>query len=373
MGGAGDVIVVGGGIVGVAIAGELARRGARVTVLDARDVGRGATQASAGMLAPFKETTLGTVLGDLCAEGLELYDDAVRRARRDSDVDFEYARTGMLEVALDPDTAARFAQAADDLRRRDVDVELLERPALLACDAAVTPAACAGLLIAPHGFVAVTAFTHALAAAARRYGAEIVSGAAVSRIATHAGALVVSTPRGDFHAAHVVVAAGSWSGQIAIEGDHAPRVHPVRGQLLELAAPDAALARIVWGPHCYLVPWRTGAVLVGATVEDAGFEERITADGVHALLGAAVDLVPALAHATFVSARVGLRPATADGLPILGAAGLPGLIFATGHYRNGVLLAPLTGRIVADLVCDGRRHPALDALAPARAPVAAQP
>jgi glycine oxidase len=369
MAGAADAIVVGGGIVGVATAGELARRGARVTLLEARDLGVGATQASAGMLAPFTEATPGSVLSALCAEGLDVYDAAVARARRDSGLDFEYARTGTLEVALDAVTAAHFAATAAALAAQGVDAELRDGPATLAREPAITQRATASLFIAPHGFVAVSAFTVALAAAARRYGVDIVGDAEVSRIARRAGVLEVSTSRSSFTAPHVVLAAGCWSGRIALDdGDHpiAPPIRPIRGQLLELMATDARLARIVWGPRCYLVPWRTGAVLVGATVEDVGFDTRTTVEGVRGLIDAATELIPGLASAAFTGVRVGLRPASPDGLPILGESDIPGLVFATGHYRNGVLLAPLTAGIVADLVLEGRRHRHLDALSPAR-------
>ena len=167
-------------------------------------------------------------------------------------------------------------------------------------------------------------------------------------------------------ARHVVVAAGSWSGQIAIDGAPPLPVRPVRGQLLQLAWDGPPLQRILWGPRCYLVPSTPGTILVGATVEEAGFDERITVAGVRDLLDAACDLVPALRHATFTGARVGLRPATPDGMPIIGSSAKRGVVYATGHFRNGVLLAPLTARAVADLVLDNKREPLMDAAAPGR-------
>ena len=164
-----------------------------------------------------------------------------------------------------------------------------------------------------------------------------------------------------------MVAAGSWSGHIDIEGIPPLPVRPIRGQLLQLASDAPALNRIVWGPRCYLVPVSSGSILVGATVEDAGFDERTTVAGVRDLLDSACDLVPHLWQATFVGARVGLRPATADEMPIIGrSAKMPGLVYATGHYRNGVLLAPLTARAVADLVLDNRDDPLLTAASPQR-------
>ena len=144
-------------------------------------------------------------------------------------------------------------------------------------------------------------------------------------------------------------------------------VKPVRGQLLQLAWDGPPLHRIVWGPRCYLVPVSAGSILVGATVEDAGFDERTTVAGVRDLLDGACDLVPHLWQAAFAGARVGLRPATADEMPIIGrSAKMPGLVYATGHYRNGILLAPFTARAVADLVLDNREDPLLAATTPQR-------
>jgi glycine oxidase len=144
-------------------------------------------------------------------------------------------------------------------------------------------------------------------------------------------------------------------------------VRPIRGQLLQLASDGPPLHRIVWGPRCYLVPISQGSILAGATSEDAGFDERTTVAGVRDLLDGACDLVPHLWQATFTGARVGLRPATADELPIIGKSSkLPGVVYATGHYRNGVLLAPLTARAVADLVLENREDPLLAATRPQR-------
>jgi glycine oxidase len=370
-----SVAVIGAGIVGVAIAGELARRGARVTVIDARGAGRGATQASAGMLAPFTEARPGSVLSDLCAEGLAVFDEAVARVRRDSGGDFEYARTGTVEVALDVAAAAHLRQTADDLRARGIEAICCDAADTAAREPALTRAALASLLIPTHGFVAVTDFVAALAAAARAYGAHFVSGAAVERVqpvsparATSSAAFTGSPPRGAVPADHVVLAAGCWSGRIAIDGDPPLPMRAVRGQLLELRPRDPGVTRILWGPRCYLVPWANGALLVGATVEEGvDFDERLTVEGLRQLAEAAAELVPALADATFVQARVGLRPAAADDVPIIGAStDVPGLVYATGHFRNGVLLSPLTAAIVADLVLEGRRHPALAALSASR-------
>jgi glycine/D-amino acid oxidase-like deaminating enzyme len=166
----------------------------------------------------------------------------------------------------------------------------------------------------------------------------------------------------------VVVAAGSWSGGIEVDGGAGSvPVRPVRGQLLQLGWQGTPLAGVVWGERCYLVPWDDRTLLVGATVEDAGFDERTTAAGVRELLEAACALVPHAATASFLGARAGLRPASGDDLPIIGrSVRLPNLMYATGHYRNGVLLAPLTARLVADAMLEGREDPLLELTRPQR-------
>jgi glycine/D-amino acid oxidase-like deaminating enzyme len=164
----------------------------------------------------------------------------------------------------------------------------------------------------------------------------------------------------------VVVAAGSWSSRITV-GATPPPVKPIRGQLLHLAFSSPPASRVIWGAHCYMVPWQDGSLLVGATVEDVGFDEGATVAGVRDLLEHASELLPAAWGARFEGVRVGLRPATPDELPIIGpSSAMPGVFYATGHYRNGVLLAPLTATLTADLVLLGRDAPELALTRPAR-------
>jgi glycine oxidase len=206
-----------------------------------------------------------------------------------------------------------------------------------------------------------------MVAAARRAGAVVTAGAPVSRLARDRGGYEVHAGGSRVRADVVVMSAGSWVGRIDIGEPVAPGVRPIRGQVLLLRPRVPVASRILWGPRCYLVPRADGCLLVGATVEDVGFDESTTIAGLSGLMQAAIELVPALADAALVEVRAGLRPVTRDELPVIGArAGEPGLVYAAGHYRNGALLAPITARIVADAVLDGRRHPALDALGPDR-------
>ena len=368
-----DVIVIGAGIIGCAAACELGRRGAVVRVIEGRRVGGGATGASAGILAPYTEADRPGDLQTLCAESLGLWDDFVGRASADGGRDVLYERTGTLEVATDEAARGRLERTAAALAAAGIDCRGLTAPEARAAEPSLGGVVAGALLIPSHGFVGVAALTDALreAGAARR-GVSFMTGRPARRVRPRpGGGLAVETVAGPLDCDAVVLAAGSWSGGVAVEGDAPLPVRPVRGQLLHLRWPGDPLARVVWSPGCYVVPWPDGSLLVGATVEEAGFDEGATVAGVAGLIEAVGGLLPGARRAGFEAVRVGLRPGTPDDLPVVGpSAAAPGLVYATGHYRNGVLLAPLTARLVADLLLDGREDPLLAAVAPARFAVA---
>jgi glycine oxidase len=371
-----EIVVVGSGIIGASVAYELARRGARVTVLDARAPGLGASQASAGVLAPYIEAPAQSVLRDLSVESLGLYDEFVARVASDAGLEVEYRRTGTIDVALDADEAERLKAAAGLLESLGVRTEWREGAEIFRLAPAIAPAAAAALFIPDHALVSAPGLVRALVRAGEAHGVAYRSGARVTKItrqgerlsihiepAATAGRDAVETLSAD----SVVIAAGSWSGQIDTGDAPAVPVRPVRGQLLHLGWRAEPLTHVLWGARCYMVPWQDGTVLVGATVEEAGFAEDVTAAGVHTLLSAAAELVPGTMSARFKEARVGLRPATTDTVPVIGPSPeMPGLFYATGHYRNGILLAPLTAVMLADGILEGRWHRLLDATSPAR-------
>lgn len=366
--GANEIVVIGAGVIGAAVARELSSRGASVSILDARTPGGGATQASGGMLAPYTEAGEGGPLLDLGARSLDLFDGFIEKLEADSGIPVGYERTGTLHVAREEQSLAHFEKTAGELADMSIDARVLSAAEARHAEPNLAPDVFGGLLIPSQGIVAAPSMTRALIMAAQRSGATLLEPTRALRVCAEGDGVSVLTEHGSITASAVVLAAGAWAGQVEVDGADAPApVKPVRGQLLHLGWMGQQLARITWDERCYLVPWRDGTLLVGATVEDAGFEERNTVGGVRHLLEAVCDLVPGAWNATLLSARVGLRPGSPDPLPIIGwSQAVPRLMYATGHFRNGVLLAPLTARIVADAMLAGKHDDALALTSPAR-------
>lgn len=366
--GASDVVVIGAGVIGAAIARELSGRGVSVSILDARSPGAGATQASGGMLAPYTEAGEGGPLLELGARSLGLFDAFVARLEADTDIPVGYERTGTLHVAREEESLAHFEQTSLELAHLGVSAQVLSGADTRISEPNLAADVFGGLLISSQGIVAAPSLTRALIVAAQRSGTTLLEPTRAHRVSACGQGVRIETDHGVIYAGTAVLAAGAWAGQIAVDGATATvPVKPVRGQLLHLGWTGPQLARITWDERCYLVPWRDGTLLVGATVEDAGFEERNTVGGVRGLFEAICDLLPNAWNATLLSARVGLRPGSPDPLPIVGwSAAVPRLMYATGHYRNGVLLAPLTAQLVADAVMGDARDPALALLTPGR-------
>ena len=359
------VTIVGAGIVGSAIAYELAARGAQVRLVDAHGNGGDATRASAGVLAPHIEGHSAELLRlGLC--GLDHYDSFIARVAADAQRPVEYRRSGTLQVARSDSEARQLEQAARALAKSGVSHTCLDGNAARRLEPSLAEGVRAGLLVPEHGYVGVSTLMSALVEAARRHRTTL-STARVDGIDLRGQSVSVETSEDTFTSDAVVVAAGSWSGGIRMSPAIPPPVRPVRGQLLHLRFPEPPLSRVIWGTVGYMVPWEDGSVLVGATVEDVGFDESVTVAGVRHLLENAIELVPVARSATFDGALAGLRPATADELPIVGRSStMRGVYYATGHYRSGVLLAPLTAVMIADLVLNGRECDELALVRPDR-------
>ena len=361
------VIVIGAGIIGAAIAERLAAGGATITILEKRAPGRGASQASAGILAPYTEAHQSSPLLALGVRSLSLYDEFIARVVERGGRAVEYVRTGTFEVAFSDAQRVALQQLAAWLAEQQIAHEWIEASAAHAFEPALSPEAIGGLLVATHGFVNVRQLIAALLQSARFHGAVLETGVEPREIVPHRDHVEVTAADRRWRADAVTVATGSWSRTIKIRNVPVLDVRPVRGQLLHLQWRDAnPPRRVLWGPDCYMVPSSDGSVLVGATVEDVGFDETATVSGVLDLMTAAVRLAPGARDASLDEVRVGLRP-RAGGLPIVGPLpGAPCVTVATGHYRNGILLAPLTAELVANYVLDGVIDPAFGTISPER-------
>ncbi|MGB2694422.1 MAG: glycine oxidase ThiO [Dehalococcoidia bacterium] len=364
-----DVVIAGAGIIGCAIAYELSRRGVSCLLLDSRRLGMAATNAAAGVLAPLAEFKRPDALVQLGLASLRLYPQWVDRLREEvPDIDVEFVLNGVLRVAFDE-------TEMDDLRvgkrsARGLGMELIELDAteLREAEPRLSERIVGGLLCPEEGQVSNQLFTLALSRAAKKRGARIVEGAPVSGFRTHAGRVTaVRTPQGEFACDRLVLASGAWTRPLARKLHVEVPTRPVRGQMLAFGRMALPIHQPVWGAHGYVLPRANGLVFAGATVEEVGFRIRTTQRGLAQVRRAAFELVPQLRHAREHFSWAGLRPGSPDGLPIMGA--LPGwenVMVATGHFRNGILLAPVTGELLAQAIVDGRPGEALVPFDPAR-------
>jgi glycine oxidase len=367
------IVILGAGLIGLSIAYELARRGATVRVFDQAAPAAAASWAGAGMLAPDSEDSASDALRTLCALSLARFPAFVAGLAADGGVDARLRLDGILTLATSPADAERLRERAAHLNGCGVDARMLSRAESLALEPAAGPAVSGALFVAGEGVVDNRRLGRALLAACARRGV-VVRGTCGSLAVEADERRVRGVQTGDgFLAAECVInAAGAWAADVRGVPAHARvAVRPVKGQMLALATPRGFVRRALWYPGGYAVPRDDGRLLLGATTEDAGFDVRVTAGGVRALLDAALAALPALRDFTLSETWAGLRPGSADGVPYIGLGALEGYAVASGHYRNGILLAPATAELLADLI-EGR-PPAIDPapFAPGRADAAA--
>lgn len=367
--GGAEVVVVGAGIIGCAIAYELSSRGVRCLVLDSRRVGMAATNAAAGVLAPLAEFQRPGALVRLGLQSLRLYPSWVQRLREDvHEIDVEFVINGVLRVAFDEE---ELAALRGGLRYRDeLGLELLEldAAAIREAEPRLSERIVGGILCPEEGQVSNQLFTLALARALKTRGSRVIEGAPVLGFTARQGRVAaVRTPRGEFACDHLVLAAGPWTRPLARKLGVDVPTRPMRGQMLAFGRMATPVHQPVWGARGYVLPRANGLVFAGSTVEDVGFRSRTTKDGLTRVRRAAFEIVPQLRHAREHFSWAGLRPGSPDGLPMLGA--LPGwenVTLATGHFRNGILLAPVTGELLAQAIAAGRPPEALAPFGPAR-------
>ncbi|MFW6079968.1 MAG: glycine oxidase ThiO [Gemmatimonadota bacterium] len=351
-----DVVVIGAGPIGCAIARLLALRGADVIVVERDSPGRAAGWAAGGMLSPLAEADGPGPFLDLAFASLDRFPRLVSALEAATGVDLEYRASGKLEIALDEARAARLEARFRWQREHGYDTEWLDEGAARRLEPALTDAVRAAIRIAPDHRLDNRRFARALWIGARLAGAAFRLGSPAVRIATRPAAradapgLAVDgvdlADGASLRADHVVVAAGCWSGRIRGLPRPLP-VFPVRGQMVAVEAVPPPLERVVANAAGYVIPRADGRLIIGSTMERVGYRAHPTAQGVATLLRRGLCMVPGLAEARVAETWAGLRPGTPDGRPVLGEdPDVEGLIYATGHFRNGILLTPITAEIV---------------------------
>lgn len=350
-----DAVIVGGGVIGLCCAWRAARRGARVAVVERSRPPAGATRVAAGMLAPVGELAFGEPeLLKMTVAAAGIYPDFVAELEAASGISTGYRRDGALHVALDRDEAAELRRVHELQRSLGLAAEWLPPRRCRELEPGLAPSFNGGVHASDEGSVDPRALVAALLTALEAEEAvDLLTGSAVGEALREDERIAgVRTAAGEeLRAATVVLAAGAWSGQAEwLPGPARPPVRPVKGQILTLRSRDGSppCGRILASERVYLVPRPDGRLVVGATVEEQGFDTAVTAGGVHELLREAYRLLPEVAEMELVEAAAGLRPGTPDNLPLVGESGVDGLLWATGHYRNGILLAPLTANMLVE-------------------------
>jgi len=361
-----DAIIAGGGLIGCAIALELARHDLRVAIFDSQQPGREASWASAGILSPAPENPGMISMVPIGKASLALYPDFIAQLEKLTGMATGYRAKGTIEAIFSSHAREELSTIVALHRGLGLQAEAISAKEAREVEPALSEEVAAAVLRPNEASVDNRLLSKALLAAAKLSGVEIHAGRAVQTIWRDGvichGAIVGGQK---IPARHTIIAAGCFSSQIAGVENLAP-VRPAKGQMVSLRCDNTKIERVLWSERIYLVPRNDGRILAGATVEHVGYNKTVTAGGVRANLDAAIELAPVLATAHIEETWAGLRPDTPDHLPILGPTDIEGLLIATGHYRSGVLLAPITAKLVGEWIAGKTTSVDCDRFSPLR-------
>jgi glycine oxidase len=356
-----DVVVIGGGVIGCATAWRLAQAGVRTIVVERGELGSEASTAAAGLLSPLAEAERADDFFRLCVASRALYPDFALELRETTGVDVEYRTEGTLYLSLsdddDEELERRLAWQRASLPGGS-RIERLRLNDVLALEPLVSKKTRWALKFPDDNQIDNRRLMLALPAAARAAGVRFMTHTEVRSVSVEQNRVTgVMTTFGELKAPRVILAAGSWSSLItAGDGRSLPGldVVPVRGQMVALEMPNPAVQHVIYSSGAYIVPRLSGYLIAGSTLERVGYDKRLTGGGLASVIERTVRMMPALSDAAIAESWAGLRPCTPDELPILGFdPQIEGLIYATGHYRNGILLAPITAQVIAELTIKG--------------------
>ena len=353
-----DAIIAGGGLIGGAIALELARNDLRVSLFDAREPGQEASWASAGILSPAPENPWMISMVPIGKVSLAMYPEFIAEVQELSGIATGYRDKGTVEALFSWHAREELNTIVALHRGLGLKAEAISAKEARELEPALSEEVEAAVLRPQEASVDNRLLANALIEAAKMSGAEIHSGAALEGIWSEGSQCRGAIVNGEkISAKHTIVAAGAFSSQIAGASEYAP-VSPAKGQMVSLRCAAAKIDRVLWSERIYVVPRNDGRILCGATVEHVGFDKTVTASGMHANLDAVIELAPVLATAQVEESWAGLRPDTPDHLPIIGPTEIAGLLIATGHFRSGVLLTPITAKLIAEFILE--KTPSVD-------------
>jgi glycine oxidase len=362
-----DCLVVGGGIIGLSLAYELSRRGMSVTLVEQGEWGGQASSAAAGMLAPLKEFSAPGPMVELGMDSLRLYPQWAQELEEHTAGDVQLSLEGLVTVAMDEAESEQLRAKYLWQKEAGYDVHWMGCKELLEVEPLLTDRVQAGIYSPGEGHINNRLLLRSLVTACKIQGVALLSVCVVKGIAVKAGRVIgVETTSGPIRADHTIVASGAWAGIMLEMLDLAIPVRPVRGQIAAVSSVGIPLRTVIFGTSGYITPKKDGKIVIGATEDESGFQREVTLAGLASVLNGVMPYVPALHAAAFLEAWGGLRPATADGKPLLGPVpGWEGLSLAGGHFRNGILLSPVTAIRMADYLESGQTV-GLEPLLPSR-------
>ena len=364
-----EVAIIGGGVIGLSIARALAQRGVRdVLIVERSSLGAEASSAAAGMLAPQAEADAADDFFRLCCQSRDLYPAFAQSLQEETGIDIELETSGTLYLALNEQDERELEQRYKWQAAAGLQVEKFSADSARLFEPCISRDVRGALRFPLDTQVENRRLISALATANESLGVQTLTGVSVDSVSIKRNRIAcIETSRGSIACEKVVIAGGAWTSQVLNEALPNPRIEPVRGQMVSFDATPQIARHVIYSPRGYIVPRRDGRLLAGSTSEHAGFDKRVTAAGVQSIVASALEITPAIASLPLTSTWAGLRPRAADGLPVIGpCAEIAGVFYATGHYRNGILLTPITAELLASAIVDEDVSPPLQIFSPDR-------
>lgn len=362
-----DVVIIGGGVIGLSLAYRLALQKVTVTVLERGQTGQEASAAGAGILAPQAEMEDMSPLTELCLASRSLYPEFVQELTARTGVDPEYSKSGLLHVSFTEEEEKELDGKQRWQSKLGLRVEKLSAVEVLKLEDWLSHQIRCALLFPEEAYLDNVKLAEALRIACVQLQVCLVTGCQASSLRSEGRRITgILTNLGTWHTSKVVIAAGSWSGMIGASLPYVVPIQPVRGQMVAIKGPAPIFKHVIYSPAGYLVPRRDGRLLLGSTVEWVGYDKNVTLEGLCSIVSAALTLSPRIKSYPVVNTWAGLRPHSEDGAPVMGMTEIEGLYYATGHFRNGILLAPITAKLMTELVLTGTSSELLEPFSPTR-------